>query len=166
MKTNIADTKQIFKLLNWSKFSRSKNNFSFIVWKWCTSKMLQTIFSSECRNKRLQCYDRSMIDWPTSFNGNRYIYKFQIEINNRYISTEAFQTLSHWWNCLKSFCASIFVFYFHLKFLHGYSMYVYMYMEAHHKHLLEIFEYPRTGFTADYFKEGISLYLSLISMCT
>ena len=33
----------------------------------------------------------------------------------------------------------------------------------HSKHLFEIFEYPGTDFTTDHFKEGISLYLSLIS---
>ena len=46
--------KPIFKLLSWSNFSGSKYNFYFILWKWCTSKKLQPIFSSNCWKRRLQ----------------------------------------------------------------------------------------------------------------
>ena len=44
----------------------------------------------------------------------RYIHKYQVEINNKYISTEKFRVQ-------KSFCANIFIVYFHLKFFHTYS---------------------------------------------
>ena len=37
-----------------------------IIWKWCTSKKLQAIFSSGCRNKILECYDwwKKFFDYP------------------------------------------------------------------------------------------------------
>ena len=44
----------------------------------------------------------------------RYTHKYQVEINNKYISTEKFRVQ-------KSFCANIFIVYFHLKFFHTYS---------------------------------------------
>ena len=50
-------TKLIFRLLNWSKFSRGKWTFCFIIWRWSTTNKLQTILSSNCRNKKI-CYDR------------------------------------------------------------------------------------------------------------
>ena len=45
-------TKLIFRFLNWSKFSESKKTFYFIIWRWRTKKKLQTILSSDCRNKK------------------------------------------------------------------------------------------------------------------
>ena len=33
------------------------NRLFFIIWKWCTPIKSKAIFSSEDRNKRLQCYD-------------------------------------------------------------------------------------------------------------
>ena len=44
----------------------------------------------------------------------RYTHKYQVEINNKYISTEKFRVQ-------KSFCVNIFIVYFHLKFFHTYS---------------------------------------------
>ena len=37
-----------------------------IIWKLCTSKKLQAIFSSDCRNKILECYDwrKNFFDYP------------------------------------------------------------------------------------------------------
>ena len=48
--------KTIFKPLTWSKFLRSKKALRFIIWNVMMQK-LQAIFSSDCKNKRLQCYD-------------------------------------------------------------------------------------------------------------
>ena len=44
----------------------------------------------------------------------RHIHKYQVELNNKYISTEKFRVQ-------KSFCVNIFIVYFHLKFFHTYS---------------------------------------------
>ena len=44
-------------MLNWSKFSKLKKTFGVIIWKWRTTNKLQTILSSDCRDKKLECYD-------------------------------------------------------------------------------------------------------------
>ena len=49
-------TKPIFKPLSWFMFSGNKQTFC-LSFENDSHQNLQAIFSSDCRNKRLQCYD-------------------------------------------------------------------------------------------------------------
>ena len=46
-------SKSIFRLLNWSKFSRSKKAFCFAIWKWNTTNKLQIILSPGYYNVKI-----------------------------------------------------------------------------------------------------------------